>query len=144
MSEIADRIRQAKGAARCPDCDCPNPLCACVLLSRVRSAERDQSRAIAEAAMYRSLFQAAASLVAHNRDRLRKPRGKDEERVLAYLDDYGAPGLGPFWSGKTDGWIEDGWPVQGELALEGVRAGREAVEERTVITYPTDRSERDE
>lgn len=115
---IAERIREARGRGRCPDCDCPNPLCACVLLSRVASAERDQSRAIEEASMYRALFQAAASLVSHNRDRLRAPRGEDERRVLDYLDKAGTPGLGPFWSGKTDGCIGEGLPVQGELFEE--------------------------
>ena len=107
----------ARNEVRCPDCDCPNRHCACVLRTRVELAERDRRRAVAEASRWRALFQAAASLVAHNRDRLRAPRGKDEARVLAYLDETGAPGLGPFWSGRTDGWIEDDWLVQGELAL---------------------------
>lgn len=77
-----------------------------VLRERAHGAERREREAIAEAYRHRMLFQAAASLIAYNRTRLAKPRGADEARVLEYLDQYGSVGLGPFWSGKTDGWVQ--------------------------------------
>ncbi len=94
-------------APTCPDCGAPGRWCICVMQARMNGAERREREAIAEAYRYRTLFQAAASLIAHNRARLAKPRGKDEARVLEYLDSYGdgPPALGHFWSGKTDGWI---------------------------------------
>lgn len=91
---------------RCQTCDCPNQHCACVLRERLCSAERERDGAMRERAHWYTMFQATASIVAHSRDRLRKPRGEDERRVLEWIDEAGAAGLGPFWSGRTDGWIK--------------------------------------
>jgi hypothetical protein len=91
------------GADRCQHCDCPNQHCACVLRERVRSAERRENEAMSEAYRYRRLWEAAASCLAYNRDRLRKPRGEDERLLVenALSDMHG-----PFWSGKTRGWLQ--------------------------------------
>lgn len=93
-------------SGRCPDCDCPNPKCFCVLSERLRAAERESREVSAERREARDLFEAAASVIAHNRTRIAKPRGADERRLLAYIDAGGAPMLGSFWSGRTDGWLK--------------------------------------
>ena len=75
--------------------------CQCDLRAeQVRLAEKRTGEAIAEAAMYRSRWQAAASCLAHNADKI-APRGEDEKALikLAKESDHGV-----FWSGKTSGW----------------------------------------
>lgn len=67
-----------------------------VKLSRTREHE-----AIAEAAKYRMLWEASASCLAHNADKI-KPRGADEAKLIEIAK---GANHGMFWSGKTKGWI---------------------------------------
>jgi hypothetical protein len=110
---------------RCPDCDCPNQHCACVLRARMEGAEHRARDAQSEAAMLRELWTAAASCLAYNRTQIAKPRGADERRLLAYVERGGMPLFGHFWSGKTDGWLDwlpaaaEPQPEQSSLNLGG-------------------------
>lgn len=109
--ELAARV-----APRCPDCDCPNRHCACVLRSRMEGADKRYHDEARRAAEYRELWSAAASCLAHNRTRLARPRGADERRLLTFIDRGGAAELGHFWSGKTDGWLD--WLPDGQPGAE--------------------------
>jgi hypothetical protein len=110
---------------RCPDCDCPNRNCACVLRARMEGAERRAREAQREAARLRELWQAAASCLSYNRARLTRPRGEDERRLLAYIEAQGSTEHGHYWSGKTDGWLDwlpaaaEPQPEQSSLNLGG-------------------------
>lgn len=84
----------------CRQHECPYP----ELCEQVRGSRRRERDAIAEAYLYRLHWQAAASCIAFNAGRLR-PRGADERRVIETAK---TANLGPFWSGKTDGWLADG------------------------------------
>lgn len=96
----------------CPDCEAPNAYCVCVLNARIKAAEREAARHRRRAERYRVVAQAAASCIAHNRSRLGKPRGPDEERLIAYIEQAGITAMGPFWSGRTDGCFPAVAPAQ--------------------------------
>ncbi|HIE1324489.1 TPA: hypothetical protein ACXJFQ_005094 [Pseudomonas aeruginosa] len=68
---------------------------------QVRLAQAREREAIAEAAKYRTLWEASASCLSANQSKI-KPRGADESKLLeiARQADHGQ-----FWSGKTKGWI---------------------------------------
>lgn len=68
---------------------------------QVRLAQARESEAIAEAAKYRALWEASASCLSANESRI-KPRGADEAKLLEIAK---KANHGPFWSGKTKGWI---------------------------------------
>lgn len=87
---------------RCPHCDCPNRHCACVLRGRVEFAEQGQRDALKRAAQAEALYNAAASCLRYNADRLRKPRGEDERRLL----EHAKATYSGFDSGRTDGRLE--------------------------------------
>lgn len=69
--------------------------------ARAEGAEEREASAIAEAYRLRLLWEAAASCLQHHRAAIR-PRGADERRMLAASD---SSTCGPFWSGRTDGWL---------------------------------------
>lgn len=68
---------------------------------QARLAQARASEAIAEAAHYRNLWQAASSCIAINASKI-KPRGEDEQKLIeiAKKADHGV-----FWSGQTKGWL---------------------------------------
>lgn len=70
---------------------------------QVKRAKKRELEAISEAQKYRELWNAAASCLAHNKDKIR-PRGEDERVIIqiASKSDHGH-----FWSGETKGWLED-------------------------------------
>lgn len=68
---------------------------------QVRLAQSRECEAIAEAARYRTLWEAGASCLAANAVKI-KPRGPDEAKLLEIAK---RANHGVFWSGKTKGWI---------------------------------------
>jgi len=76
--------------------------CQCDLYQeQVNLYEARMNEAIAEAEKYRLLWQASASCLSYNSDKI-KARGEDEKIIikLAKETDHGR-----FWSGKTKGWL---------------------------------------
>lgn len=72
----------------------------------MKGAERERDRVASERGAYLQLWQFSASCLRYNADRLRKPRGKDEERIVAWAVAMDATHLGMAWSGTTGGWLE--------------------------------------
>ena len=102
---VQSRAQATTPAGHCPDCGAPDRFCVCVLRARMEGAKRREREAAKQMGEYRALWNAAASCLHYNRDRLRKPRGKDEARMLAHVEHYRE--FGAFWSGNTDGWLPD-------------------------------------
>lgn len=78
-----------------------------VLESQCKSHAHREREALGAAAQYRDLWEAAASCLLHNQDKLRRPRGPDEKRLLSLIH---LANLGRFWSGETKGlldWVKE-------------------------------------
>lgn len=75
--------------------------CQCELRAeQARLAEKRTREAVAEAAMFRTRWEAAASCLAYNAGKI-TPRGQDEKAIIEIAKDADH---GVFWSGKTSGW----------------------------------------